>query len=623
MRPKCGMTYRLLPQHSVILTGSCLTFSCFLWPYLLYLYYLNMASLVKKIIHGKPYYYLVESRRVDGKPRIVSQKYLGSADAIATKLQAAEKAVEPDAVQVYEFGGVAVMFSLAQELRLLELFNKYLPKRNQGLSVGHYLLLAAINRAVSPRSKRALAGWFKTTSLVRLMPEVEAFQLTSQRFWDHMHVVDEQAIDAIELELSQTLVLQFNLDLRCLIYDATNFFTFIDTFNQASQLAQRGHSKQHRDDLRQVSLALLVIQDCHLPLFHKVYAGNVVDPVAFRSVLEELTLRLKMLNKHCEGITLVFDKGNNSIQAWETLDALPEIHFVGSLPPTQHPDLLAVPRSAFAPLAWPDAAGFESDDKNSPGPGLWVYRTRKTVFGQERTVVVTYHEKLFAKQMATLDRELNKRCEKLSALQVQLAKWAIGESRGGNPPTPKSVQAKITALLRARHMKTLIRVDLTDRNGFPQISYHIDEYAYQQLQDTLLGKTILFTDQHQWKSEEIVAAYRSQYHLENAFKDMKNPHFVAWYPMFHWTDQKIRVHAFYCVIALLLSALVKRKLQAYQMKVTFTSVMRALANIKEIVLIKEQKENRTTRLRLSRKVNQLRDLEQKLYEIFELSKYLS
>jgi len=404
------------------------------------------------------------------------------------------------------------------------------------------------------------------------------------------------------------------------MYDATNFFTFIDTFNDASELARRGRNKQHRDDLRQVSLALLVIHDCHLPLFHKVYAGNVVDPVAFRSVVEELTLRLKMLKRQCESITLVFDKGNNSIEALQTLDKLPGIHFVGSLPPTQHPDLLAVPRSAFAPLA-PHRQAYQPDDKESPA--LWVYRTRKIVFGQERTVVVTYHEKLFAKQVATLERELRKRCAQLAALQLQLARWATGESRGGNPPTAKSVQAKINALLRARHMKTLIRVELTKRHGFPHISYRIDEDAYRQLQDSLLGKTILFTDQHQWSNEEIVAAYRSQYHLENAFKDMKNPHFVAWYPMFHWTDQKIRVHAFYCVIALLLSALVQRKLQAYQMQVTFPSAMRALANIKEIVLIKEQKENRKTRLRLSRKVNQLSGLEQKLYEIFELSKYLA
>jgi hypothetical protein len=39
-----------------------------------------------------------------------------------------------------------------------------------------------------------------------------------------------------------------------------------------------------------------------------------------------------------------------------------------------------------------------------------------------------------------------------------------------------------------------------------------------------------------------VLAYRSQYHIENAFRQMKNPHFLGWSPMYHWTDSKIQVH---------------------------------------------------------------------------------
>ena len=58
----------------------------------------------------------------------------------------------------------------------------------------------------------------------------------------------------------------------------------------------------------------------------------------------------------------------------------------------------------------------------------------------------------------------------------------------------------------------------------------------------------------------IVSAYRSQYHIEDAFKQMKNPDFLGWIPMFHWTDSKIQVHAFSCVLALLLTSLLQREL---------------------------------------------------------------
>ncbi len=571
-----------------------------------------MASLVKKLVKGKPYYYLVESRRVDGKPRIVWQKYLGSANSIAQKLKAAEEVSEPDTIEVSEFGPVALFFSIAQDLRLLELFNKHLPKRNQGLSVGHYLLLAAINRAVCPRSKRALADWFTTTSLVRLMPEVEPSHLTSQRFWDHMDTVSEQAIEAIELELSQKLIRKFNLDLRCLIYDATNFFNFIDTFNAASELAQRGRNKQHRNDLRQVSLALLVTEEFHLPLFHKVYAGNVVDSVSFRSLVDELVLRLKSFQQQCESITIVLDKGNNSAEAWQSLDSVPEVHFVGSLVTSHHPELLEIAKEAFTPVAE------EESSESVRWQGTSVYRTRKVVFGQERTLVVTFHEKLFVKQVATLERELRKRTDKLAELKAKLKKWHTGESRGGNPPTKQSVQKQVNELLRLRHMKSLIKVTITNEGRLPKISYRRDKKAYQRLKDTLLGKIILFTDQHSWSNEQIVAAYRSQHHIEDAFKEMKNPSFIAWYPMFHWTDQKIRVHAFYCVIALLLGALVKRTLQVHKKNITLTSALRTLANIKEVVLIKEQKQTKT--LKLVRKLSQINGLAKELYDIFELNK---
>ena len=94
----------------------------------------------------------------------------------------------------------------------------------------------------------------------------------------------------------------------------------------------------------------------------------------------------------------------------------------------------------------------------------------------------------------------------------------------------------------------------------PTLSYRTDTAALGRLMRTHLGKTILFTDNADWTNEEIVLGYRAQDHIESAFRDMKNPHFLGWSPMFHWTDSKIRVHAFYCVLALTLTSLLQRTL---------------------------------------------------------------
>ena len=195
-----------------------------------------------------------------------------------------------------------------------------------------------VNRVVCPKSRSKIGRWVGKTILPRLIPGLEPKKLTSQRFWDHMDRVSLEAIQAIETELAQRLVERFDIDLNCLAFDATNFFTFIDTRNEKADLAQRGHNKNGRNDLRQVSLALLVSSDLHVPLFHETYQGNRPDAVEFRSALSKLRQRQETLTKQCEQITIVFDKGNNSQDGFEMLEDS-DFHFVGALSPTQHPDL--------------------------------------------------------------------------------------------------------------------------------------------------------------------------------------------------------------------------------------------------------------------------------------------
>ena len=142
-----------------------------------------MASLTAKVIHGKTYYYARECQRVNGTPKIVRTIYLGSADDLiaAALKQRHGQAPQPQSVDIAAFGDVVAFFDLAQQIGLVDLLDRHLPKRNQGLSVGQYLLLAAINRAVRPVSKLRFADWYRTTALPRLIPAI-ASQLSSQSF---------------------------------------------------------------------------------------------------------------------------------------------------------------------------------------------------------------------------------------------------------------------------------------------------------------------------------------------------------------------------------------------------------------------------------------------------------
>jgi transposase len=528
-----------------------------------------MASLTPKIIAGHTYYYARECQRVEGQPKIVKTVYLGSLEQIIQAVTQAQAPRPPHSARLASFGEVTALYDQARQIGLVPLIDAQIPKRQQGLSVGQYLLLAAINRAAHPTSKAQLARWYHHTVLPRLLPAT-AEQLSSQAFWNHMNHVTQADIQAIEQQLSQRLIQQLGLSLRTLVYDGTNFFTFINT-RTAAQLPARGHAKQHRDDLRQVSLGMLVSTDFHVPLFHCVYAGNLTDATAFQTVSEELARRYRQLAQGCEHITLIFDKGNNSRPAFDTLAGTP-FHFVGSLVPSQHPDLLGIPLNDFSALAGQRLAS------------CLAYRTTKTVFGQERTIVITYNENLFEGQLQGIHANLVKARRQLEALQDQLRRWREGRVRGGRAPTAESIRKQAEQIARGQFLKTLLHWEVAP-GKIPRLSYRTDTAALARLMRTHLGKTILFTDNADWTNEEIVLGYRAQHHIESAFRDMKNPHFLGWSPMFHWTDSKIRVHAFYCVLALTLISLLQRTLHQAGLDLSLERMMELLGGIHEVLLI--------------------------------------
>jgi transposase len=564
-----------------------------------------MASLTPKNISGRTYYYARECQRVDGKPKIVKTTYLGSLDHILQALAQAQTPLRPKTARLSSFGDVAALYDQAQQIGLVELIDAQVPKRDQGLSTGQYLLLAALNRAAHPTSKAQLADWYRHTVLARLVPATTD-QLSSQAFWNHMERVSPADIQAIEQALSLQLIQQFQLSLRLLVYDGTNFFTFINTRTPA-RLPARGHNKQHRGDLRQVSLGMLVSTDFHVPLFHLVYTGNLTDATAFQTVSEELAQRYRQLAQGCEHITLIFDKGNNSTPAFDTLGGSP-FHFIGSLVPSQHTDLLAVPLEEFAPLAGERLAR------------CLAYRTTKPVFGQERTIVITYNENLLEGQLQGITASLTKARRKLDELQASLRRRREGRLKQGRAPTTESVRKQVEQILSGQFLKSLLRCDVTPGAVVPGLSYRTDTAALARLTRTHLGKTILFTDNADWSNEEIVLGYRAQHHIESAFRDMKNPHFLGWSPMFHWTDSKIRVHAFYCVLALTLTSLLQRTLHGHGLDLSLQRMMELLGGIQEVLLLYPrqpgEKHPRTATCLSERSPEQ-----EKLLEVLNLGRY--
>lgn len=564
-----------------------------------------MASITKKIINGHPYYYARESKRIDGKPKIVWQKYLGKIEDIVEAVERKGSPTLPDEVIISHFGAVAALYDIACRWGLAEIIDRVADKRNQGLSVGNYMQIAAINRSVCPKSKRRMGEWFIETPLRRWI-DVGKNALSSQRFWDNMAHLDAETIRRAERDLTEAVVEKFNVDTRCLLYDTTNFATFIDTFNENNTLAQRGNSKQKRSDLRIVGLALLVSADFHIPLFHEVYQGNTHDSREFESVVERLVERHRVISKSLKDLTLIFDKGNNSVENMGSVESSP-YHFVGSLKLNQVEDLLDISIEDYEELTHPRLSGVKS------------YRVQRNVYGMKRTLLLTYNEELFLTQNQTLFREIRKCIGKLKKLASQLSRWTKGEVKKGKRPTLSGVRKNLNQILKGQYIKQVICTELNEDKGFPALSYRVDHEALKRVIDRRFGKTVLFTDNDSWSDTEITLAYRGQYRVEEAFRTMKNPHFVSWSPMWHWTDHNIRVHAFYCVLALTLASLLQRELHSQGIEISISGAIEELSGISEVALVKKRKKGKQPEPQIV--ISRMNATQQRMFDALQLSRY--
>jgi len=538
-----------------------------------------MATITKRSNKSGTYYYLVESARVNGKPRLIKQEYLGTAERIAKAVgllspETEGKVPDPQYVKVYEFGSVMALFSVADRLGLCQIIDAVAGKRKQGLPISSSIILAAINRAVAPTSKNTFFGWFSKTVLYKVFPDANEKNLSGQGFWNNMSVLDEDKIRRIEDEITKRVVDQYNINLDCFLFDNTNFFTYLDTSNSAT-LGERGHSKEKRTDLKIVGLSLMVSPDHNIPLFHETYPGNKNDARQFSDIIGKLKDRYRALGKGDCVVTLVFDKGNNNednIQELLKTDPCP-FHFVGGLRLNQCPELLEVSKTEFVPL---DGSFNETV----------VYRTVGRVYDKEFTILVTDNPELFAAQMDGILSNIAS-CEKaLAVLSERLRLREAGLITKGRKPTVESVTQNIHSILSAEHMKDIFDYTVTDKPGHtPTISYALNEERWDALQEKKLGKSIIFTDHSDWSNEQIVSAYRSQHHVEDAFRQMKDTKYLSFRPIRHFTDENIRVHAFYCVLALTLSCLLNKELEQMGYKLSIHRMLDTFQEAQQVVSV--------------------------------------
>ena len=549
-----------------------------------------MASIVPKKKGKKTYYYAVESARVNGKPRIVHQDYLGTAEKIAALVKDRSAPV-PVSATAREFGLSGALWLAAKETGIFDLFQELWPAPRSGPSTAHYLLLAAIHRICEPGPKTEVSDWYQQTILSSVW-QLPAERFTSQAFWDSFETigarvesaflpidgVPEQAGDnspstlapADPLDQAQSRLLalwkqRYPASRRLLAYDTTNFYTYIASTNDRADLAQRGKNKQGRHNLRQVGLSYVLDGENGLSMCHHVYSGETSDSEEFSDSLEHICRLLDQNQIERGSVTLVFDKGSASLPNTVELEQA-GTGWISALPWNQAPKDLRARATEKLPRCSSDL------------PGVRAAAKKTLVHGKKYLCVLKHSSSFAGEQFHSLATSMAKAMQALRRLSIELAK-----------PKPryteKGIRKRISDLLSAQFLDELIRYQLEQRDGRWRLQFDLNSDGFTKLVSHRLGRTVLITNRMDWTAEQVAAGYAGQQHVEKVFRGLKDGHWLGWGPMFHWTDRKMRIHAFYCMLGISLLQYLHKQAQVAWNGISMEHLIDELKEIRQIVLL--------------------------------------
>lgn len=555
--------------------------------------------------NGKTYYSYIRTYRVKvdpnqqgktrgtGQSKVVTESYyLGTAENILEKL------THETPAEIYNkaFGLPCALWKMVQEIGLVDIVNRVVKqKRERQVSLGEYIAIAALNQVGHTASKRGLGKWYESTVLPRITG-ISKEQLTSQHFWNAFdeivseqeldakkidegirpasklefeeleRLLDDRHIEAIEDELWQVIAKKFSLSPDVMLYDGTNFYTFMDEGTAANIPQRCGSNKQKRFDKRQIGLTLAVLRQWGIPIFHKIYGGQTNEQCLFPSAVATLVARYQKIAKSAKKLVLIFDQGSNSQDNFDVL--ADKVHFIGSLSPSDYPSLSAIPLKKY-----------EGEYR-----GEKYHCQKLQAYQRDALVIITFsdqHQKkdrlAFQKQLARGHKALNTKIKKESSSNLDELKQQILYALS----SMKISGAKASQYLELK--------DHVNGGGVRSLKVICKRAALAKKRLTF-GKRIIFTDMLQEPPQSVLSQYQDKQVVEDDFKSLKDRQYVSFWPMYHWTDTKIRVHAFITVLALLLVKLVEFQVRSQGIQIGGKALVNELQDMTESLLVYNPKE---------------------------------
>jgi transposase len=532
-----------------------------------------MAHFHVKKKKGRPYLYVREIARVDGKPKVISQTYIGSPEKVAS--MATGTAPGPVMLKVEEFGALWLAQQIDQDIDIASVIDNVVSRadRETGPTVGEYFLYCIFNRMVESVSKNRLSQWYSHTAIQQIRP-VAIDELTSKRYWEKWDRVSEQALKTIAHDFFKRVCKANSPNADCLLFDTTNYYTFLSS-STSSELARRGKNKDGRHHLRQIGLGLLVARDSKLPLYYCAYPGNIHDSKQFEAIMDEMFAIVCGLDKTKERLTVVIDKGMNSEGNYAWIDEHARVHFVTTYSTYFAHKLAATALDRFEPVD--TSKNRQLIKKGKSQDRLLAYRCKGHYWGKQRAVVVTYNPATARKHTYRFESKLDTLRQQLLTMRNKV------RERAPHWRKPEAIVERYVRLCERMHVSSEIyTLNFDQSEKSLSMSFRKDVYMISK-KKAMFGKNIIITDNTDWTTREIVEASLDRWQVEDRFRLSKNDDLVGTRPIRHWTDSKIRCHLFTCVVAMTYLRMLELKLESAGINRTAKDVMDDMRHLHSVL----------------------------------------
>jgi transposase len=210
----------------------------------------------------------------------------------------------------------------------------------------------------------------------------------------------------------------------------------------------------------------------------------------------------------------------------------------------------------------------------SAQPGVRATAENLLVHGKQYLCVLKYSASFAGEQMHSLTTSLSKVLQSLRRLSMELNKPAARWKEN-------QIRSKIQRWLSGPFLEELIRYQIESRDGGWKLQFDFDTAAWQRLVTQRLGRTVLLTNRMDWTAEQVALGYSAQQDIERVFRGLKDGDWLGWGPLYHWTDRKIRIHAFYCMLGISLLQHIHKQAQAAWDGISMEQLLEELRQIQQ------------------------------------------